>query len=110
MTRKRRLKRLCSVRGFVVVYAPKKPAKAVESACEPAWQRYRHVEASLPPRPQPVIQPQPKADEEDALMMSLFLDFAVKDLLDNPSNLEFYTEEMAAEDDELLAGVLIDED
>lgn len=45
---------------------------------------------------------------ENPFMLSQFLDFITKDAVSNPSNLEAYTEEMAAEDDELLAGVLID--
>ncbi|MEE3718564.1 hypothetical protein V2H45_17630 [Tumidithrix elongata RA019] len=49
-------------------------------------------------------------DEEDEqeLMLSLFLDFITKDALQTPSNLEPYTEAMAQADDELLAGVVID--
>lgn len=47
-------------------------------------------------------------DEGDALMLSLFLDFITKDALHNPEHLEAYTEAMAAEDDELLAGVTLD--
>ena len=54
--------------------------------------------------PQPV---EPDSDAED-LMLGLFLDFITKDALTNPQNLEAYTEEMADEDDELLAGVVID--
>jgi antitoxin PrlF len=41
-------------------------------------------------------------------MLSLFLDLITKDALTNPENLEAYTEEMSDEDDELLAGVVID--
>jgi antitoxin PrlF len=54
--------------------------------------------------PQPV---EPESDSDD-LMLSLFLDFITKDALTNPENLEAYTTEMADEDDELLAGVVID--
>jgi antitoxin PrlF len=54
--------------------------------------------------PQPV---EPDSDSDD-LMMSLFLDLVTKDALTNPEHLEAYTEEMADEDDELLAGVVID--
>lgn len=48
------------------------------------------------------------AFEEDEKTLALFLNFAMKDIHDNPSSLEPYTEEMAAEDDELLAGVEVD--
>lgn len=56
------------------------------------------------------LEPQPIAAESDAedLIMSLFLDLITKDALSNPQHLEAYTEEMAAEDDELLAGVIVD--
>ncbi len=53
----------------------------------------------------------PEADEEeedDNLMLSLFLDFITKDALKNSDKLEAYTEAMAQEDDELLAGVELD--
>ncbi len=55
-------------------------------------------------------EPQPvKADSDsDDLMLSLFVDLVTKDALTNPEYLEAYTEEMANEDDELLAGVIID--
>jgi antitoxin PrlF len=52
------------------------------------------------------IQEQTKQDE-DELMLSLFLDFLLKQALSNPSEVEAYTEVMAAEDDELMAGVVI---
>lgn len=46
---------------------------------------------------------------EDQLMLSLFLDFLTKRALVNPeTELETYTAEMAAEDDELIAGVELD--
>ncbi|MCY7366575.1 MAG: hypothetical protein LH474_00280 [Chamaesiphon sp.] len=54
--------------------------------------------------PQPV---EPDTDTED-LMLGLFLDFITKDALTNPQNLEAYMAAMANEDDELLAGVVID--
>jgi antitoxin PrlF len=50
---------------------------------------------------------EPDSDSDD-LMLSLFLDLLTKDALTNPEHLEAYTEEMADEDDELLAGVIID--
>ncbi len=52
------------------------------------------------------IQEQTKQDE-DELMLSLFLDFLMKQALSNPSEIEAYTEAMATEDDELMAGVVI---
>jgi antitoxin PrlF len=54
------------------------------------------------------LEPQPVEPDSDDLMMSLFLDLVTKDALTNPEHLEAYTEEMADEDDELLAGVVID--
>lgn len=45
--------------------------------------------------------------DEDELMLSLFLDFLTKQALSDPSEIETYTEAMAAEDDELIAGVVI---
>ena len=56
------------------------------------------------------LEPQlvePVADEDD-LILSLFLDLITKDALANPQHLEAYTQAMADEDDELLAGVSID--
>jgi antitoxin PrlF len=49
-----------------------------------------------------------EAPEQDVILR-LFLDLITKDALSNPSNLEPYTESMSQEDDELLAGVQIDE-
>jgi antitoxin PrlF len=56
------------------------------------------------------LETQPVETESDSedLMLSLFLDFITKDALNNPEHLEAYTAEMAEEDDELLAGVIID--
>jgi antitoxin PrlF len=54
------------------------------------------------------LKPQPVEPDSDDLMLSLFLDLVTKDALTNPEHLEAYTEEMADEDDELLAGVIID--
>jgi antitoxin PrlF len=45
--------------------------------------------------------------DEDELMLSLFLDFLMKQALSDPSEIEAYTETMAAEDDELMAGVVV---
>jgi antitoxin PrlF len=52
---------------------------------------------------------EPASDEENnELMLSLFLDFITKDALKNSDRLEAYTEAMAQDDDELLEGVEID--
>jgi antitoxin PrlF len=45
--------------------------------------------------------------DEDELMLSLFLDFVMRQALANPAEVEVYSEAMAAEDDELIAGVEI---
>jgi antitoxin PrlF len=56
------------------------------------------------------LEPQPveAGSDSDDLMLSLFLDFITKDALTNPEQLEAYTEAMSDEDDELLAGVVVD--
>lgn len=55
------------------------------------------------------LQPNELAEQEkDELMLSLFLDFLMEEALQNPDEIENYTEEMAAEDDELIAGVVLD--
>jgi antitoxin PrlF len=46
-------------------------------------------------------------DNGDELMLSLFLDFLTKQALANPDEVEAYTKAMAAEDEELIAGVAI---
>ena len=46
--------------------------------------------------------------DENPRTLALFLNLAMKDIRNNPSSLEAYTEEMSAEDDELLAGVEVD--
>jgi antitoxin PrlF len=58
------------------------------------------------------IEPQKveSVSDSDDLMLSLFLDLITKDALTNPQNLEAYTQEMSDADDELLAGVVIDEE
>lgn len=46
----------------------------------------------------------------EELMLRLFLDFLIEQALLNPEEeLEEYTEEMAAEDEELMAGVELDD-
>ncbi len=49
-------------------------------------------------------------DDEDGneLILSLFLDFITKDALKNSDRLEAYTQKMAQDDDQLLAGVELD--
>ncbi|NJK61694.1 MAG: hypothetical protein HC921_02530 [Synechococcaceae cyanobacterium SM2_3_1] len=54
------------------------------------------------------IDPETDPPEQD-IILSLFLDLITKDALRNPANLEPYTEAISQEDDELLAGVQIDE-
>jgi antitoxin PrlF len=46
-------------------------------------------------------------DNEDELMLGLFLDFLTKQALANPDEIEAYTEIMAAEDEELIAGMRV---
>ena len=48
-----------------------------------------------------------KEQDEDELMLSLFLDFLMKQSLSNSTEVEAYTEAMAAEDDDLIAGVAV---
>jgi antitoxin PrlF len=55
------------------------------------------------------VEMEAEGDEENnELMLSLFLDFITKDALKNSDRLEAYTEAMAQDDDELLEGVEID--
>lgn len=49
-----------------------------------------------------------ETEEEESLMMSLFLDFLTKDIVKNPEKLVPYTEEMSADIDELLADVKLE--
>jgi antitoxin PrlF len=49
-----------------------------------------------------------EADGDEGIMMSLFLDFIIKDAMQNPSKLVPYTQEMSDEMDDLLADVVID--
>ena len=49
-------------------------------------------------------------EEQDDVMMSLFLDFLMKSAVEEPEPLVAYTENMSQEANELLAGVDIDED
>ncbi len=56
------------------------------------------------------LEPQPLESDSDSedLMLGLFLDFITKDALTNSEHLEAYTQAMAEDDDELLAGVVVD--
>ncbi|MEH2348092.1 MAG: hypothetical protein V7K55_08830 [Nostoc sp.] len=49
-----------------------------------------------------------EADGDEGIMMSLFLDFLMKDAMQNPSKLVPYTQKMSDEMDDLLADVVID--
>lgn len=56
------------------------------------------------------LESQELEQAEDEQMLSLFLGFLTKQALANPEKeIETYTVEMAAEDDELIAGVEIDD-
>ena len=46
---------------------------------------------------------------DESLMMSLFLNFLMRDAIKNPDKLVPYTQEMSTEMDELLSDVVIDE-
>lgn len=50
-----------------------------------------------------------KTDEDESLMMSLFLDFLMKDAIQNPFRLVPYTQAMSDRIHDLLADVTIDE-
>ncbi len=49
-------------------------------------------------------------DEDESLMLKLFLDTLMKFAIEKPDSLTPYTQQMADEMDELLAGVTVDED
>jgi antitoxin PrlF len=49
-------------------------------------------------------------DDNESMMMKLFLDSLLKFTVTKPDSLTLYTQEMADEMDELLAGVVIDDD
>lgn len=51
---------------------------------------------------------QPGEADEDSLMLGLFLDFLSRQALTAEQGPVLYTEAMAAEDEELLAGVTVD--
>jgi hypothetical protein len=50
-----------------------------------------------------------RIEQENPAILGKFLDLVWRDIQKNPSSLEAYTEEMSQEDDELLAGVVIDQ-
>lgn len=56
------------------------------------------------------LEPESKTEDEETenLMMSLFLDTLMKEVMKEPSSLVPYTEEMSREIDELLADVGLD--
>ncbi|MGJ5628519.1 hypothetical protein [Nostoc sp. CALU 1950] len=47
-------------------------------------------------------------DEDEGIIMRLFLDFLMNDVMQKPYKLIPYTQEMSDEMDELLADVIID--
>jgi hypothetical protein len=47
---------------------------------------------------------------DESVMMKLFLDSLLKFAIAKPDSLTLYTHQMAGEMDELLAGVVVDED
>lgn len=49
-------------------------------------------------------------NEDESLMLKLFLDTLMKFAINKPDSLTPYTQQMADEMDELLAGVTVDED
>jgi antitoxin PrlF len=49
-------------------------------------------------------------DDEESVMMKLFLDSLLKFAIAKPNSLTLYTQEMADEMDQLLAGVVVDDD
>ncbi|MEH2056274.1 MAG: hypothetical protein V7K97_08955 [Nostoc sp.] len=49
-----------------------------------------------------------EANEDEGIIISLFLDSLMKDAVQNPSKLVPYTQEMNDEMDDLLADVVID--
>ena len=49
-------------------------------------------------------------DDDEGLMMSLFLDFLIKDAMKNPEKLIPYTEEMSQQIDDILTDVKLEEE
>ncbi len=58
----------------------------------------------------PDDDPDNEPDEDESVMLKLFLDTLMKFAQDDPDSLTPYTQQMADEMDELLAGVTVDED
>ena len=54
------------------------------------------------------VQPEEAEADEDSLLLGLFLDFLSRQALTSDAGPVLYTEAMAAEDEELLAGVSVD--
>ncbi|WP_413174670.1 hypothetical protein [Anabaena azotica] len=48
-------------------------------------------------------------DEDESVILSLFLDFLMQDAIKNPDKLVMYTQEMSEEIDDLVADVEIEE-
>ena len=57
-----------------------------------------------------LVKTEEDVQAEDELMLSLYLDFLTKKALAESGELEAYTQQMAVEDAELTAGVIIDDD
>ena len=58
----------------------------------------------------PDLSQEADTDDDESVMMKLFLDSLLKFAISSPDSLTLYTQEMANEMDELLAGVVVDED
>lgn len=56
-----------------------------------------------------VLEDEDDEEEEDPKMLKLFLDALMADVIKDPSILVPYTEEMKAEADALLEGVIVEE-
>lgn len=56
-----------------------------------------------------IVRPETEDQAEDELMLKLYLDFLTKQALANPGELEEYTSQMAKEDEQLMAGVELDD-
>ena len=54
------------------------------------------------------VAPEGDESEDDSLMLGLFLDFLTRQALTDPDGPVLYSEAMAAEDEDLLAGVSVD--
>jgi len=64
-------------------------------------------DSTLPLRRDPVAS-QGQEDEDDCLMLGLILDFLTRQALTDPDGPVLYSEAMAAEDEDLLTGVIVD--